>query len=280
MMYICERCRYSTERKGDLTKHLKKKKECSPIDSQVCRQDLILKLQTKERSNNKCSTCGKDFNNKSNLCRHQKICKETTGYQVHNLRNEIEVLKDKLETTNLKNDNLENLIKNEIVSIKNEIEKTKVTHQNITQIGIININSFGREDINHLPLEFMTSCFMMKNIPALIENIYFDDDYPQNKTIKLKSLKNKTVLIHDSGHWITKPTNRVLDELIDKGQTLLKKHYIKNPSDVHDDMSHDEIEDVLSWLQEIWNENIRVRSSIKNDLMAILETYRVENISM
>jgi hypothetical protein len=172
-----------------------------------------------------------------------------------------------------------------IYKLTKDLEETKKTHlYNITITNTynnnININSFGREDINHLPLEFMTSCFMMKNIPALIEHIYFDDDYPQNKTIKLKSLKNKTVLIYDSGHWITKPTNRVLDELINKGQTLLKKHYIKNPSDVHDDMSHDEIEDVLSWLQEIWNENIRVRSSIKNDLMAILETYRVENISM
>lgn len=257
MEYKCERCGYTTNYKHSLINHLHKQTPCSTCCSNKPRDELITVLKAKQYNDKtyNCTYCGNKFNNASSRTRHHKICKHKPDEKYDELKEEIAKLKKDLEDT--KNNQKQS------INITN-------TYNNI------NINNFGRENIEHLPLEFLTSCFMMKDIPALIENIYFDEEYPENQTIKLKSLKNKTFLVHDSGEWIIKPTNRVLDELVNKGQTILKRHYRSHPQQVQEDMSEDEIDEVIQWLTQIWNENVKIRSAIKNDLMAIFQSYRKE----
>jgi hypothetical protein len=222
----------------------------------IDRQCIIDELTFKEYNEitYDCEYCQKKFNTSTSRSRHHKICKKKPLSDIELLKSQVKQLQDELRE-----------------SKRNE---AKVINNTMNIVNNINVNNFGREDTTHLPLEFLTSCFMTKDIPALLENIYFDEEYPQNKTVKLKSLKNKTAMVHNGGNWVVKRVDHVLDEMVNKGQTILKRHYRQNKNDVEKDMEKDDIEDVLEWLQQIWNSNAKVRSAIKQDLLILLQNYR------
>jgi uncharacterized Zn-finger protein len=83
MEWKCLRCGHESSCKGNLIKHLKKKKECITEFSFIDREHYINNLTNKEynESTFDCVYCGKKFNTASNKYRHHKICsksKETT----------------------------------------------------------------------------------------------------------------------------------------------------------------------------------------------------------
>lgn len=261
----CNRCGYKTERKGDLVKHLRKVNICSPNISDLDRNIQLSELCGKvvKDVHFVCEFCDQKFNNKSNMYRHRKICKKKDIDNVDNLKEEMNNLKQELER-----------VKHQV---NNQSCQTNINNvnNNITTNNI-QINSFGQENLDHLPKDFLTSCFMMKNIPSLIENIYFDEECPENHNVKLRSSKNKTANIYDDGKWKVRPVDRIIDEMVNKGQTILSKHYKFNKECVEEEMSEDEIMEVIDWLQKIWNDNIKVRKPLKEDIMAILMSYKDE----
>lgn len=258
-VFQCKRCGYETKTKSNLYKHLRRKNVCSPVLSDVDAQQMLNEmLPTKTYNDNcfTCSLCGAKFNSQSNQSRHSKTCKsKQTQQDIQDLKSEIAMLKQKLEQ---------------------QTSTTSIgTINNITNNNI-QINNYGHETLNHLPNEFLTSCFMMKDIPSLIENIYFDDDCPENHNVKLKSSKNKTVKIYDEGKWKIRPADRIIDEMVNKGQTILSKHYKYNKECVVEDMNEQEIDEVVDWLHKIWHDNIKVRQPLKEDIMSILMSYKDE----
>jgi hypothetical protein len=166
-----------------------------------------------------------------------------------------------------------------IETLENELKQVKCQKSTITNNTTniqqnISIKNYGCESVSHLPKDFLTSCFMMKNIPSLIENLHFDEDCQENKNIKLKSLKHKIINVFQDDKWVSKPADTVLDELVNKGQTILCKHYKDNKEDVCEEMSIEEIDDVILWLTQIWENNERIRRPLKIELVALLENYR------
>lgn len=258
-MFSCERCGYETERKGDLMKHLKRKKECSPLLSSITPKDIIAKLEKHYEEGVQtfdCIHCLKKFNTKSNMTRHASICKSKPQEPISDiemLKKEVKQLKEELQ-------------------IQKETNKGNVT--NIISNNNYNINNYGNESLDHLPNDFLTSCFMFKNMPSLIENIHFDPDCPRNKNIQLKSLKHKLIKVYQDEKWNTKPADNVLDELVNKGQTILKKHFRDNRQEVEEEMSTEEIDEVVDWLAQIFEDNEKIRRPLKQELLALLDNYR------
>lgn len=113
MIYVCKRCAYSTERKGDLLKHLRIKQECQTLYSTDTREMIIEELCTKAYNDKTydCNRCGRKFNTRSSKCRHGKTCgirlltKEATELKKE-VKDGVETLnklngeKSKLETEN------------------------------------------------------------------------------------------------------------------------------------------------------------------------------------
>jgi hypothetical protein len=257
--FQCKRCGYETKTKSNLYKHLRRKKPCTASCCDVSTEQLLSELLPSKQYNEHCFNCyicGAKFNSQSNQSRHTKNCKnKTTQDDINDLKKEIAELKQKLETNN--------------------VSANIGTINNITN-NHIHLNSYGRETWNHLPKEFLTNCFMMKDIPALIENIYFDEECPENHNVKLKSSKNKTVKIYDDGKWKVRPADRIIDEMVNKGQSILSIHYKNNKDYVAEDMNEDEIDEVVDWLHKIWNDNVKVRKPLKEDIMSILLSYKDE----
>jgi hypothetical protein len=239
--------------------------------------DLLPVLQleeiTKKNYNDdavSCPHCDKKFNNVSNRYKHVKVCKKNLeNTPKSDIIKELNDIKEQL--AQFKN---QETVSN-VSQTQNNNNNTNTNNTNVVgNTTNIHINSFGRETYDHLPLEFLTSCFMMKNMESLVENIYFDKDCPQNHNVKLKSAKQKTVEVYDDGLWRVRHSADVADDIINKGHSLLYSHYRKNKEAVKEDMSDVEIREVLDWLHKIFENDNITRQPIKRDLILLFQTYR------
>lgn len=275
--YECRRCGYSTIFKCALTKHLHRKKTCEATKEDVT-VDILLKELTKQCYNDKtydCQFCGRKFNAYQNRHKHQKICKINPGALPAHTMTVLEELRTELSQIEV--------LKNEVAQLKQQLllptAASNITHNNGTMNTYniqnnITLNNYGRETIEHLSKEFLTDCFVRQDIPTLIENMLYDKEVPENRTVRLKSIKNKLVEVHKDNNWVTQSSETVLNDLVDQGSTILRKHYRKNEEDVRNELSEEELEDVLRWLWKVIEDNEKIRKPIKESLLAVLDTYR------
>lgn len=89
------------------------------------------------------------------------------------------------------------------------------------------MNNFGQEKCDHLSDEFIQKCMLNNNtgVKALIEKLHFSDDVPDNKNIRLRSLKNNLVEVIKNDKWIPKDANEAMDSMIRKGFLIMNKCY-------------------------------------------------------
>jgi predicted lactoylglutathione lyase len=105
----CENCGYTTNRKGSLTRHLKRKRPCIKVEntcSETLRNDtklppkysIALQNNTKPPSIKiKCQFCDKTFSRKDNLNRHINFKRCKIKSNVDNLRLEVELMKKEMK---------------------------------------------------------------------------------------------------------------------------------------------------------------------------------------
>jgi hypothetical protein len=269
-VYACKRCGHESSTKSNLLQHLGRKKQCPTIYNDISILDYINEIKYREYNEKTydCVYCQKKFNTWQSKSRHTKTCPKKVAEntvsidQFIKMKNEIDHLKQKLEDINLPCPLLSTTNNQSIISNANNTTNN------------IHINSFGRETFDHLPLDFLNSCFMMKNMESLVENIYFDKDCPENHNVKLKSSKQKTVEVFDDGLWRVKHSDDIADDMINKGHNLLYSHYRKNKDAVKEDMSEVEIEEVLDWLHRIFQNDNITRQPIKRELIMLFQTFR------
>lgn len=256
----CNRCGYETSCKKNLVQHLKRKGVCPPTLSDVDRDIQLQSVTKKSYSTDavECKYCNRLFNSKPNMYRHYHSCKKNP---LNNTKDDITILQKKIED-----------LQQEVHELKKG-GGTNISNKNT--IGTINnnnihINNFGRETIDHLPNDFLTSCFMFQNMRSLVENTYFDKDCPSNHNITLQSLKHKTVKVYDEGDWKMMWVDEALEEMINKGHRILSKHYKKNTGEIEEEMSEEEVQEVLDWLHKIDLKEARLIIPLKKQLMMVL----------
>jgi predicted transposase YbfD/YdcC len=92
-VHVCKRCGYEGKLKHHLISHLQKKNKCEAINEDVTIESLLNEIDP--RYNNityDCIHCNRTFNDKSNLSRHEKVCKK-------NHRNKKEIVNNQLNST-------------------------------------------------------------------------------------------------------------------------------------------------------------------------------------
>lgn len=212
MTFTCKRCGHCTSTKGNLITHLQSKKECPDIKENIPRDDLIAELRNAKsvsRGSVECDCCGK-MTSKANFSRHYRICKTKHQHALENLQDEITKLRQEIYgfkgNTNINSNN---------------------TNNNTLNISITN---FGSESYDHITNDFIKSCIMnnMSGIKQLIEKIHFSEEAPNNKNVRLRSLKNNLVEVADNQKWVVKDANEAMETMIHKGCRLLNGYY-QNP---------------------------------------------------
>lgn len=264
MVYSCKRCGYETEHKQNLMRHLRNKTPCPSI---LCNDSIenILKDLIKKQYNDvtfDCEYCKKMFNNRSSMYRHSRICKikyDESQVQVSTLQNQINELKDLLS----KNINVTQNTNNGTINN---------THINI------NLRDFGEENMMAISKELIGDYFLNLQFRDLLENLHCDPEFPENQNVRIKSIKRKVLEIYKNNKWNPMTFVNGLNELLLQGHKIFKEYYTKNKESVSDEMTREELEQILNKLNEIENLNIEYIKPIHTELELMLESNRPRNM--
>jgi hypothetical protein len=124
-----------------------------------------------------------------------------------------------------------NKLEKEVKKLKSHKPST-TTNTIITNTNNININlnSFGQETLTHLTHDFLSHCLLnpSKGFTSLIENIHYNNDVPENRNIRCKSLKRNVFEKYIDSEWRSCDASNTLDELIRKGYRILNTHYTQH----------------------------------------------------
>ena len=132
-----------------------------------------------------------------------------------------------------------NLLEREREDHKEQMDKIldKVGHTTInnntnhlTQTNNVQLNNYGNEN-----LEMLTDTFMKKMIsfpytaiPKMIKKIHFNDNYPENKNIRMLNKRDGKIQILQKNKWIYVDKKEQMAQLIDDKNYILDKYYEDN----------------------------------------------------
>jgi hypothetical protein len=234
--FECVKCKEIFKTKQQLERHIDKKNKC----------DIITKF--------KCNNCSKYLGSSYNLQYHidNNTCKEYAKPLIRPIEqvqenNDIKIaiksillnnlsIKNKiilLSKYNMKltNDELKIIllsntdIDGRVSYIYSMINNNEIDN-NIT--NNININNFGKEDISYLNDEYFKNLILKNDVNKiymkLAQDIYFDKDHPENKTIKIDNINNKYALVFNNGKWETILKYELREILHEKNHHLLRIH--------------------------------------------------------
>ena len=177
-----------------------------------------------------CEYCGKTFSRPDNLKRHQdhrcldrkKIMEESFFKDLYERevkeresvqedhRKQLEMLLDKVGTTNITNTNCGN---------------TQTNNQTNVQL-----NNFGSENLDMLTDKYMRRMIIYpySAIPKMIKKIHFNDKFPENQNIRMLNKKDNKLQIRNNNKWEYVSKKEALESLINDKNYQLDKYYEEN----------------------------------------------------
>lgn len=260
-LYTCRRCGYKTEHKSNLKRHLQKQTPCFHILENIPVETLLLSLDKQYNDTaHVCQECGKKFNTKSSMYRHQGSCKKRDTdlkTKILILEEEMKHLKESIVTTQVNNNNTQNNIQ-----------------INVGGSGV-KVRDFGCENMEALPTELLESLFLDLKFRDLLESLHCDPNYPENHNVRIKSTKRELLEIYRNNKWDIMTFVNGLNELLLQGQRIFKDYYRKNRDKIlEDDMEETDLREILSQLDAIERLNEDDIKPIRKELQLMLESQR------
>jgi hypothetical protein len=250
-MVQCEKCQKSFPQNYLLLRHMKRKFPCVKNDDLINNYDtqindinskIIELTELSIGSKTLCNFCNQIFSKKGNLERHltntcinkknmesdknkllDKKNKLENNNNIDKLHQEIKKQKEDINNLKLEMDKIKNNKKESNVTIQQIINNNVNNVNNINNNVMLNINSFGKEDLSHISLDdykkFLSGFF--PGFIKFIEKIHFDDKAPENQNICISNLKSKYIDVYENNKWITKEKKDILDKFIRKKYNIL-----------------------------------------------------------
>lgn len=291
--FICKRCGHDAKYKQALEKHLMRRVPCQPSKMAISTTDLLNELKPKYNDDAvHCEYCKKKFNSKFNLQTHLKTCKIKlkSSTTVESLQTNDVGLIDRINVLEKENRDLsdkfyryEKEMTERIILYEQEMNLFRnfmKTHydttdsQNTVQTSTkIQLNNFGQETLEHITEEFLSNCMMndLTGAKQLIEKIHFCNEVPENKNVRMKSLKRKVVEVTENSKWIKRKAEEIIDEMIRKCFKILIGYSLKNDSDFHqkNERIQEKIRSFLNSLRD--KSNNSPYHTLKERIMILIE---------
>jgi hypothetical protein len=178
----------------------------------------------------------------------------------------IEELKDICKDLQDKLNQVQSFTINNINTINNNIVVTAGLNKDL--------KNFGFENMDALPVSLVRDLFMDLKFRDLLENLHCDPDYPENHNIRIKSIKRNVMEVYRNDKWDIVSFVNGLNELLLQGHRIFKHFYKKNKEVVLEDMSEQELSEILCNLDDIENMNKSALKPLHEELQFMLESFK------
>ena len=226
--YDCPRCGYTTNLKGNIKKHINRKKICLPklsefvpkeCENRILNKEIIIKQFDKLT----CQHCDKTYSRPDVRKRHEETCKEKpVEIETKESDEGTAALLELVKTLNeqRKED------RQEMELLKDLVKKAGVTNYNTTNHNTMNIVilPYNETDVSHLKdRDFYNSisrCVL--SVPRLINKIHFDKNKPENHNIYISNISKGHAMVWDGKKWLVKDQTDVVEDLIAENEYRLE----------------------------------------------------------
>ena len=192
--------------------------------------------ESTESQNLYCGFCNKKFSRMDNLKRHMNYrCKDKEKYVDESVfknlyekevkdkelvmeehKKHVGILLDKVGPTNITNNNCGN---------------TQTNNQTNVQL-----NNYGQENLEMLTDKYMRKMviYPYTAIPKMIKKIHFNDNFPENRNIRMLNKKDNKLQIRNNNKWEYVNKRETLESLINEKNYQLDKFYEENKDTFED----------------------------------------------
>jgi len=244
-VHKCEKCNKLLSNKQALERHQNNKIKCNRITEY------------------KCPKCSKCFAQKKNLLQHTEkntcktyinevVTKSTSFNDINNIINSNITIETKVDLIKLINDNLSDTKIRDILVVDIPLEtkinillntkKTQATTinntTNNTTTNNIQFNNFGNENIEYFNENYLKKLINTVNSSnkigaqsvflKLSNEIYLNEQHPENQTIKIDNLNNKFCKIKQNNKWITADKNESLKKIFNRACEIVSMCIMEN----------------------------------------------------
>ena len=241
MKFLCETCKYLTDRKCNFDTHNASKRHLDKCNSASVNTEPI-KNQSLSQSKVKdsvtpilfpCKYCDKKFTFKQAMYHHIKYsCKKNTD----------EDLKELVRLLNIQLQQQHSLIETQAKQLEAQnkridklMGKLEISGSfNTTNIQNIQLLAYKDTDVSHLTDKDYSYCIHRTNhcVKHLIEKVHFNPAKPENMNIHISNMKDKYIMIYDGIQWNIADRKRELDNLYDEKEMMLEDWLESNPDKV------------------------------------------------
>jgi hypothetical protein len=221
VQYECEKCHKLFTLKGDYTRHLNKKKPCikkSTTIPHITPKNTDLHVEDKLV----CNYCHEKFSRSDSLNRHiREYCKvkksddDTKEQLLQKLLNEHENMKQRIQTLEEKNKEYQ-----KIINTQNNTQNINIKDSTIN----FNVSPYGNEDTSFISEETFKKIINkgFNSVPALVDEIHFNKNKPENHNIYISNLRDDYVLVFDGNDWNLETKESVLTNMYYANSDILE----------------------------------------------------------
>jgi hypothetical protein len=272
--YICERCGWKTMIKTQLRNHYLRKTPCKSLKTKIEIKDLLErdfpeflpvindiipanKIEDEKIYN--CIYCRDSFKTYYSKWRHEKVRCKVLDKSDENLYLEQIKEKDKII------EELIGKIGNQTINntVNNNVNNSVNNNVNVT------INAFGNENISYISHSFLDSLLIIpySSVPRLLEHIHFNDQFPQNKNVRITNKKEKWAEINNGISWEFIPKNTLINEMITNSFNILETHYEEKGKEILSDIKKERWE---KFSEDFYDEKPSTIKRLYNDTECLI----------
>ena len=174
-----------------------------------------------------CQYCFKSLKTRPIMLRHiRKTCKEKK--ELDKSENEKKELKEIIESQSNKINKIEKKLEKSVKQINNTQNNNNNNTQNNT-INNIHINNYGEENLEMLTDEFKERCITRPfyAIIDIIKKIHFNDDYPENKNMRIVNKRDNKIQVLTDGKWKYRYKDEAVKYAFDDSNERLEQFYLE-----------------------------------------------------